>query len=393
MIDGWACLSNAWMEGDPALRVPGRHGSRSCRHVVPDGDGTPGSSAAEQRERMGRKYSRDMRACHRQTPNRRRLSAAVCPRVFGQRRLVVAAWIRNRCLVVPRARVETMERELLCVRSGPATTPRWLDWTRDRGPACICEVQKKGTAKKDWNRRTERYGFGILFPCYGLSLGLKLGAVIVPWTPRLHDFSQIFWIWVWNTVHPASRFSYSLASRIGTDPDFSVLVPEFSPCFSAAWSHLELSWPPDPAWGSWFWPAWSLFQVFPCEFILPRAWSARLSSDPAHPPRSPLGPPNPPRGWPLLPNPPLFPPRSRHPLLLPNPLGCIWVWVSGASTKRTASEKVLGLGPCLVSGKILVVFGYNSNYFARRESCLHGVLNEVYLQNLFSNGCNFSRRV
>ena len=39
--------------------------------------------------------------------------------------------------------------------------------------------------------------------------------------------------------------------------------------------------------------------------------------------------------------------------------------------------------PCLVTCEIFRA------RFSRRESRTHGVLNEVYLQNLFTDGCNF----
>lgn len=46
--------------------------------------------------------------------------------------------------------------------------------------------------------------------------------------------------------------------------------------------------------------------------------------------------------------------------------------------------------PCMPTR---AVFGCTAKVLPQRESYMHGVLNKVYLQNLFTDECNFARRI
>jgi hypothetical protein len=104
--------------------------------------------------------------------------------------------------------------------------------------------------------------------------------------------------------------------------------------------------------------------------------------------------------------------RSLEPLLLPLLLRSVRAlpdrhirrWDGTRSSANTAATRGVSATGCLgqhsdISGRLLLywhvqpMFDWVEYFFTSRESCLHGVINEVYLQNLFTCEYNSARRI
>ena len=176
-----------------ARRIHEGHGHSNVYLIFPMAIGlvcvgrTDDRTGARQRERMGRKYSRDKRAWPQASPQP---APPVCSCVPRRVRPTPRRAPRPVAVGVDESRTDASSSLALESRPWSASFSA-CDLARRRRRGDVTERgtgdlhcmhlrgSEKGTARKDGTRRNEHHGSVILFPCYGLSLGLKLGAVIL----------------------------------------------------------------------------------------------------------------------------------------------------------------------------------------------------------------------